>query len=291
MTSVRHNWHAYREHLRCKYLPRLANWLVSLSTERARRILKRAKPIHILIDNTVLNHAIAHETAWVSTGICKWGTNEFSSGYAARISVHSSRNDSERYESVKYLPGIGLLAQQGHMKLQTSAELRAEVVRQPVGRYAGYGYLDYNLLGNVRIGSVDDLPPVTITAGEASELTAAAQRKRLDRIDDPLYRSIVKSLGRSNSQDAWHICTAEAHGMFCFLTMDFRLRRAVEDRLRREPFKSLRTCVMTPAELGRHLGISPVPTDILSHNGASFFVRSDLCWPEERRQPRRRHCN
>ena len=200
--------------------------------------------------------------------------------------MHSVENTSDECKNIQYLPGIALLAEQGHIELYSSAELKAERFRQPVGRYSGYGYWDYNVLGKARIDSVDGLPPMTISLFGSSGASAGAQRQRLDQTDDPRYHSLAKLLGPKNSQDAWHIRTAETHKMFCFLTMDFSLMRALDSQQGHELLKSLATRIMTPTEFGRYFGIAPVPSQILSYNDASVPVRSDLHWPDENRKRR-----
>ena len=67
--------------------------------------------------------------------------------------------------------------------------------------------------------------------------------------------------------------------------MDFKLIRTVQAVANVEPVKSLRTRVMTPIDLGRWLGLRPVHPHILSYDGASFFVRSDLHSASGKRRP------
>ncbi len=286
LLSLIRNPRALAERLRFKYTPRLTNWVVDLSTRRARSTLQKSEPIAVLIDNTILSHVVTHETGWISTGVKKWGTHDIETGYAARIPVHAAEDDSIEYRNIKYLPGIACLARRGLIVLRTSAELGDERFRQPVGRFGGYGYFDYSVFSDVPMESVDghvfpSMGPSYFRLPSAVE----QQRARLNDADDPLYRSLVEQLGPSNSQDAWHIRTAEIHGFFCFLTMDFRLLRTIESKRGSEVLKSLRTRVMTPLEFGEHFGLMPVPPNILSYNDASFFVRPDLSWPESKRRP------
>lgn len=277
---------AYREHLRFKYAPRLAGWLVEKSTFRACAMLRRSGPLAILVDNTVLHHAVTHETTWVTTGTSNWGPHQIETGYAARIPVHAAESDSREYRNVKFLPGIAHLAKIGLLTLHSSAELLDEQFRQPTGRYRGYSYFDFSIFGDVPIKSIDDFVFPTMGPSYFNLPSAAEQqRARLDQANDGLHAALVERLGPRNSQDAWHIRTAEAHGLFCFLTMDFKLKRTIEALAKKEPVKSLRTRVMTPEELGLQLGLIPVPPHLLSYNDASFFVRSDLCWPDGKRRP------
>lgn len=66
------------------------------------------------------------------------------------------------------------------------------------------------------------------------------------------YASLVAVLGRKNSQDAWHIYTAEKHNLFCFLTMDFKLVTCLEAQKNAPRIRSMKTAVMTPAAFIDH---------------------------------------
>jgi len=280
-------WDTRVDHWRYRYLPRLVDILVSASTLQAKSRLGRVSA-GLLIDNSVLGHSITHETAWVSTGQEKWGNISFDAGYTARICVFGPDSDSEVYRNVTFLPGIAHLARKGRIEFCTSAELQSEQFHQPVGRFQGYGYFDHGLLRDIHLRSVDgyvlpSMGPAWMKLPNSRE----QQQARLARSDDPLYAALLEQLGPKNNLDAWHICTAERHGLFCFLTMDFRLKRLIDANAHREPFCSLRTRVMTPAELGGYLGLIPIPPVFFSYHGASWFVRPDLHWPNNTRRPKR----
>lgn len=275
------------EHLRFRYAPRITDYVVKLSTNKAAAKLRASGPLSLLVDNTVLDHAVTHETAWISTGKKNWGATEIETGYSARIAVHPADSQSREYRNVRFLPGLVSLARQGLLTLHTSAELDAERFRQPVGRFRGYGYFDLSLLSGVEIKSVDGIEFPTL-GPEWMELPTSReqQHQRLKRAEDEdtVYASLVEVLGRKNSQDAWHIRTAEKFGMFCFLTMDFDLFKPLNAQRNAKRIKTLATKVMTPEQLGRYLGIIPVPPHLLSYHRASFPVRSDLAWQDGRRK-------
>lgn len=275
--------------MRFEYGPILADAIVSLSSTLARLRLFKTGPKSVLVDNTVLSHAITHETGWISTGMTSWGTHQVDTGYSARILVRRRDTESREYRNVSYLPGMVHLARVGQLSLMTSAELCAERFRQPVGRFSGYGIFDHGLFVGIEMESVDGFPE-TIIGPKHMNLPSSEeqQRERLARSTDPLYLGLVRQLGPSNTQDAWHISTAELHGMFCFLTMDFALCRNFNGRRDQEPIRSLRTKVMTPLQLGQYLGLFPVRPALFSYTSASYPVRPDLHWPDgKRRRPGR----
>jgi hypothetical protein len=282
------SWNRFMEGARFKYMPTIARWMARNSTNLARSELKRIGPISLLVDNTVLQHSVTHETAQISTGVKKWGSHDVPTGYAARIAVHPADSTSIEYQNIQYLPGIVHLAREGLVNLKTSAELWDEQFHQPVGRFRGYGYFDYCLFNGLRLESVDGHAEITIgpcywklPSGRQQQLERLARRK------DALYLDLVRLLGPRNSLDAWHIRTAEAHGLFCFLTMDFRLLRNVSTKHEKEPLKSLHTRIMSPLQFGRHFRMLPVQPHVFAYTNASWPVRPELCWPDGKRRPRK----
>lgn len=273
------------ERLRFTYGPPMAKRLVHWSTFQTRRKLPANPPLSILIDNSILGNAITHESAWISTGPKMWGPHRIDSGYMARVPVHSGENATEIHRNAIYLSGIAHLGKTGRLRLCTSAELRDETWRKPTGMFRGYGYFDYSIFGDVRLECIDKLEGGWMLAAGGPSLEEQ-QHHRINSSKDALFEALLNRLGKKQSLDAWHIRTAEKHGMFCFLTMDFKLRRTVERWKDYEPFKSMKTRVMTPEEFGREFDMIPIPPSIHSYTDASFFVRPDLHMPNEKRRPR-----
>lgn len=276
------------ERLRMKYAPLAAEALVAISTIPACLRLWRGQPVNMLVDNTVLAHAVTHETAWVSTGTSSWEPHEIETGYSARIPVRHN-DETREFKNIQYLAGIAQLAKRGYLSLMNSGDLQLEQWWQPTGRFRGYGIYDHNLFHGVKFRSIGELPPVSIGPQWMNLPSLKEQlRIRLSRSDDPLYQGLVNLLGQKNSQDAWHIRTAETHGMFCFLTMDFKLCKLLEAKRDQEPIRSLRVKVWTPMQFGKYFGLIPIDPVLLSYNNASYPVRSDLNWPNsQRNRPRR----
>lgn len=273
--------------------PPLGNVLLAMTTYAARKKLAGTAPIEILVDSSVLALAVTHETRWVSTGRQTWGAHIADTGYMARVPVRSkpSRRASDEakrdYEEVCYLVGLVHLARLGLVNFKTAGELSVEQWKHPFGRFRGYGYFDYSLFHGIDIASVDQMPDMTILPSWVNGPSwEDQQRERLRNSTDTLYRGIVKHLGSAHSQDAWHIRTAETHGLLCFLTTDYKLCRNFRQRSQQEPICSLKTTVLTPAELGRRLGLRPLDPKYLSYEGASFPVRPDLSMPGDKRQHR-----
>lgn len=281
-------WRERVEYWRRRYGPKVVDALVEMSVWQARAKLEKLGSVSVLVDNNVLGHGVIHETAWVSTGLSKWGGVEpIHTGYAARIPVHDETDRSETYQSICFLPGIVCLARSSHVALRTSAELKSEQLHQPAGRFQGYGYLDYSLFAAINFESVDGIAFPTLSSG-----APPARQQQLDRVEgksDALYRDLKRSLGEKNSLDAWHIRTAEVHGIDYFLTMDFRLLRLIEQLADKEPFASLKTRVVSPLQFGTIYDLIRVPPRLFVYHDSRFKVRADLSWGDgRRRRPRAR---
>lgn len=247
----------------------------------------------MLVDNTVLFHSITHESAWIPTGKTKWGPHDIDTGHSARIPVRAAHDESREHRNIRYLPGIAHLARQGKLSLMSSGELWIERLYQPTGRFSGYGYFDLDLFKDVEIPLVDKIPDMQIGPSWLGlPSVEEARDQRLAQSIDRLFRSLVSELGPNNSQDAWHIRTAEVNEMFCFLTMDFKLLKTLQARSTSDPVRSLRTRVLTPEQLGSYLWLAPVNPIILSFEDANSPIRPDLHWPDSKRQkPMRKKTN
>lgn len=269
-----------------RYLPRVVDYLTSISTLKALKKLRAANVERILIDSTVLAHGVIHETAWVDTGKTHWGDVEIDTGYAARIPVHDDRDNSDATRSIRYLPGIASLARRGYLTLATSSELRDEQWSHPAGRFQGYGLYDFSLFRNIKFKTINN-PQFSVVFG-ASHLglpNIREQRwKKLESNADPLFHELVSVLGLKNSQDAWHITTAEHNRCYCFLTMDFQLIRNVRAQAKNKTIKSLRTLILSPEEFGQRFSIIPINPRLFSYHNASFPVIHRENWPDSKRQ-------
>ena len=250
-----------------RYKAKLVNWLLQLSTHRARIRLAGSGPVAVLIDNSVLGHGRTHETV-VHMQKINWppGGEPGEVPIIYRSPIDFTKEDRESvYQNIRYLPCIAHLARLGFLTLRTSFELLSERNHQPMSRFQGEkGYFDYWLFKDSNIESVDgyDVPDfdleyfsnnptvdklicsTDIDPLEIYPENKQKQRNRVSGSDDPLYKGLAKILPKTWNLDAWHIRTAEAHDLFCFLTLDCKLQRFFEQNRNKPPISSLRTKVM-----------------------------------------------
>lgn len=270
------------ERLRARYFPRLAEVLLNKATMAARKQLSAAQPLTVLVDSGVLGLAVTHETRWI---------NFKGFGAAVRVPVYGIKNRSADHTQAICLTGIIHLAKSGHVKPWLSAELLAEQAHHPQGTFRGFGLFDHSLFSGVKLESIDGrvfprMGPRWMKIPTPRE----QQRERLANSDDmfflKLHRLLSEQLGPKCDQDAWHIATAERHGLFCFLTTDRPLLLAAKSLAQKEPLRSMRTRIMSPQDLAEHLGIHPIPPILLSYGGRDAMVRTDYTMPHERRRKR-----
>lgn len=275
---------------RFQYFPQVVDCLIAIAIVRASRKLRVANVQRLLVDNSVLGHGVTHETAWIDTGKSYWGDVEVNTGYAARIPVHDDGDERGVARSVRYLPGIANLARRGEIVFMTSPELKGERLTQPSGRFRGYGWYDLSLFDGIKFESIEDPDCVIFLSGHSGRPSLKEQRRRrLESKADPLFRQLVSVLGQKNSQDAWHIATAENNDCYCFLTMDFRLIRNVRAQAKNATIMGLRTKILTPEEFGKNFGIASISPRLFSYHGASYPVEHNVNWEDSKRhKPRKR---
>lgn len=277
----------FRTNLAFRYMPKIAEWAVWAASARAAPALKRIAPIRLLIDSNIHAHAVTHEDGWIDTGTKLWGgVHPVQTGYAARIPVHSADNDTREYRDICRLTVISTLARKGIFELYTSAELMAERTRHPPARFESISYSGLSLLDGLKIETIDGWSFDGFTTGGANDKTLKElQRERLRQSGDPLYQAILEVLGHDNhSQDAWHLRTAQIHDLYGFLTMDYKLIRLAEQHRKKLRQIGLTTKILTPEQINSELGSGSVPPNLFSYDRASFPVRRDLHWPDQRRR-------
>lgn len=255
----------------------VAEGCIWLSTIEAKSYLRRNGPITVLVDNSALGHGTTHESVRVDTGTKMWGGRvPIETGYSARVPIHSKDNDGQTYREVTYLIGIAELARAGLIKLVTSAELQAERIRHPIGRFSGYGWDDLNVFEGIQMPSID---------GHVLDLKDAKGRQlgRLKASTEEPFTALASLLPASDSLDAWHIHTAHKHRLFGFLTCDFDIIDKMKRLGRKVEALNLHSRPILPSELGAAIGLRPIPSYMISYRGARWAVHPELHVPNQKR--------
>jgi len=278
MTRLVHFFRRRAKAIRLYCWEAAAEVYVAASVYAAKKHLRKHGPITVLIDNSALGHGITHESAVIDTGISMWGDIPVPTGYLARIPVHPADSSDRVYAEIRYLVGIAELAKTGLINLVTSAELHAELTRQPLGRFRGYWMGDLNIFDDLAVPSLDGYHLDLVPAKESQ------QRRIRARTDEP-FATIAGLLPEKSNLDAWHLHTAHVHKAFCFLTMDFRLKNGVSTLSRNNSFPALDTKLMLPSDLAEAIGLRPIDTFLISYRKAIWAVHPEMNLPGSRRQP------
>ncbi|KWT64249.1 hypothetical protein APY04_3513 [Hyphomicrobium sulfonivorans] len=261
----------------------VAEGCIKLSVLEAAHRLSKSEPIVLLVDNSVLGHAVTHDTVWIDTGTKMWGgTVPVQTGYAARIPVHRPDNNSRIYREVTYLVGIAELARRGLIRLVTSSELMSEWLRHPIGRFSGYGWDDHHLFEGIEMPSVD---------GYVLDLKDAKQRQlqRLSASSEQPFKDLSSHFPPKDNLDVWHVHTAHRYGIHGFLTVDFGFVEKFEKQGEKLKPYGLVSRPVLPSDLGQSIGLRPIPTFMLSYRNARFAVHPELSSPDQKRaSPNRR---
>ena len=288
-------------------IPTWINLRVRWSVRKSKSICSPTVPLLVLVDNTVLRHATTHGSATIPTGEIMLGDDVIPSYYSVRIPVvdegeitaldptssAANRKTIAMYDSVKFLSGIAYLAKTGAIKLCTSAVLLAEQEfpskdkdgnPKPRPPFHEIGYDDLNLLSEIELEPIDGYFLSEIGGGTSKfPYTKERVESFLCGVDDARYKEIRNSLKAKDTQDAWHIRTAEKFGALCFLTMDYTLLETLEKRKDKSAISNLTTNVWSPADLGKYLGLEQMSPYLMSRNRADGPVQNEVDTPSRTR--------
>jgi hypothetical protein len=272
-----------------KYMPILADGMTNLATYTARRTLTKSGPLRLLLDSQIHSHAITHEATWIeSEEKIRGGARPIQAGFA-RVAVHAADDDSDEYRDICYLTGICYLAKRRHIHLSTSRELMAERDKQPPRRFKPVGIYDFNLLSRLDIQPIDGWSNESYVHDKEKTGITLHQRQlnRVNSSTDRCFLKIWKLFGKGEKQslDAWHLRTAQEHGLDGILTMDYRLANTFKQKRSALNAEGISARIWTPSELAVALGIHEVPPNLFCYTGASYPVRPDLYLPTGRRRP------
>lgn len=248
-----------------------ANAMVALAAFPGKLKLRRARPLRVLIDNSVLRHGLTHTNDWISTGTKLWGgVIPFDAGYRARVPRTYPESHAEIYEKeIPFFAPLARLGKEGYICFCTSRHLQVERMRQPGFDRFQFGY---NVWSRVSLELLPEVPGTTASASIISKqwFSADAQIDRILREADPDFLHLSRCVARKHILDLYHVWTAKHGNCSVFLTDDKRLKRIVDAlplhaRAMLEPVS-----IKLPSDLGRELGLHPV--------GHKYLTPIDVDW-------------
>jgi len=249
-----------------------ARMLMWAAIGRARHMLRRSPTPRILIDTSVFTNSVTHETRWISNGRLS-RIPGLESGYSARVPIHARDDTSELYREICFLAPLGRLFNEKLLAPFTSGELDTELWRFPPSLHRGGGRDDLSVF-RVRPERIDNVRLDALV--HPRDVAMQMQQARINACTEEPFVSLVKVLGADNSFDAFHIHTAEKHGLDAFMHLDLKLSRMLKAQERRPVIEGLRSKVLLPSQLAALYKVKPVPPYVMSYEGARFHVRPDL---------------
>lgn len=205
----------------------------------------------VLVDRNIEINAVTHKTVIIPK-VVKWGSHNQTLPVAQR--AHFPPKGAFRTEQLPYLAALCLFAKESRLEFFTSFEIGMERFRQK-GRCEGY--LGINLLRGVPMKQVPCPAErsLMISPNISIGITEEEQMEFFRSVRFPRFLQIRKATGDAHVDDAYHLWTAEEAALDAFLTMDKAFRNVVEHE--RKAINSP-VLVMTPKELGDHLGLQPI---------------------------------
>jgi len=240
--------------------------------------------MRLLIDNSILHHAVAIKGTWKDNGTVFWG---------GEIPVRTGQIESVLYShKIKPSKGgdqtmfIAALAEEfgsGRIKAFYSDALKFETLHLPGGRFKGANYGDMSLFANVTCEKLTTLDGFSLTI--PSDDPIEKLREYLRACQAPGYRKILQALESvitkpekklMASQDAWHLYTVISNGLDAFLTVDTTLIGQIKSLPAGPIGSELRGLVHLPSEICEKLGI-----DAMREEELTKFVSKLGSFPRE----------
>ena len=212
--------------------------------------------IPVLVDTSVLNHALAVRGEWQSIGPRKWGNFEFEAG-----GIVSARRDIpiRLRKGGAQAAAIGALRNEFNAKRLSYHSTDALLIERLVLKL-GANYGDVNLFGDV-VCDVrhQTLPELVFSLPDDDPMHLL--RLCLEGMRCEPYSTYLAALQRAGAstgkvtQDAWHLHSAQTCGSRYFLTCDTSLKGMVASISDKSLRGTLQKLVKLPTELCAELGI------------------------------------
>lgn len=236
-----------------------------LASRRARRDLVRGRRVvNVLLDVCVADHARIHRAGtwtkrleWPGPG--NWVEVELPE------KIESPHLKDRILENISYLPGLASLVEGGYLRFNRSRELCVEQWGGTVGDAHPFeaGWFGFSVFEGLPVvesldgyPGTDRLDRVSTFHDRVEESGCSVFASLREEFSSECSRKGKK--GENFEKDIWHVRTAEVFGQYCFLTLDFSLRQAFENKRKSVAVQLLQTRVLTPKELGESLGVDPV---------------------------------
>ena len=215
----------------------------------------------VLIDNSVLNHAVTIKGRWQSNGTSMWGHIPINTGQlVSRIEPIKIR-ESKGGDQILYIAALAKAFEKNSIHAVTTDVMKFERMHQPAGRFTGTNYGDMSLFRNVHCSSIQTLEGFSFSMPvdrPIEELRAHLLRSNMEPFVE-IHNSLRANLDEINqmkmSQDAWHLHSALAHNLNAFLVTDTALIGQIKSLPKCNLRDTLLDIVYLPSELCEKLKV------------------------------------
>jgi len=215
------------------------------------RPLNQRSLMKILVDNSVLHHALEHKGSWESKGTVMWGGKNGIPVETGRLISKENRNfikETKGGPQGGYLASLALSYKRGEWEPHTSDAMKFENIHRKINRnYGDFSWFEE--LTYINHVTLDDFS-IALSTGEKpinqfrAYLNSNVNQKYIN------IRSALESCGaKKSSQDAWHIHCVNSLGLDKFLTCDVKLIgqiKSIKDKHIRQKIENI---VCLPSDL------------------------------------------
>jgi hypothetical protein len=220
--------------------------------------------VSVLVDTSLLHHAVAIKQQQFDTGTVLWGGSlPVQTYFTASVKSGHQIRESNGGDQTLFIASLAraFMASQHHAH-QTDA-LCFERLHVPVSRYAGEGYGDASLFAHVKFSETFmTLENFSFTLPGDDPISKL--REHIDNAKNRDFmelRNALEAVGGKEraSQDSWHLYSALSLGLK-FVSCDTKLKNQIRSISDKKIRQSLSDVHLLPSELCAELGL-PKATD------------------------------
>lgn len=229
----------------------------------------------VLVDNSVLHHAIEHRGERKSSGMVMWGGENgipVNTGMLISMEKPIMIKETKGGPQGKYIASLALANASGEWEAHTSDALMFERFHQRSSKFMNGNMGGFSWFKEVKYELNDTLTDFELRLPE--DCLMDKLRDFLDSSEDQDYKLIRDQLAKSgaqkSNQDAWHIHCVRLLGLDRFLTCDTRLIGQINNISNRKLKQKILGIVTLPSDLCSALDLDEAPENELNELREKF---------------------
>jgi|SRR5208282_597557 hypothetical protein len=200
-------------------------------------------PLKALLDASIWNEVVTHDHYVVRKNIRRGGTTQFVS-VELQPRILRGKTAAASREIFEAMSKVARLAESGQVRLYDTAELMFEWMGRPIGAWRK---TEFDLFKNVKVYRLKSPIERSVAFGgfDSNDDFKDQKRRWLENIQEPRFLELKRVIDRKHWADAFHLWTAEVHGLDCVLTLEMKFR----NNLANQKKLTSRVDVISPSEL------------------------------------------